>query len=62
MIGNILKPLVKSVLIPLPLRAASSATDVAIQKEMFGSGLHLCMLASHSSDFTKQTTLTISNE
>ena len=44
---NILKPIAKSVLIPLRLTAAASATDAAIHKKMFGSGT---------------TTLVISNE
>ena len=35
---NVLKPLAKSVLIPLGLTAAESATDAAIQKKMFGPG------------------------
>ena len=47
LIGNVLKPLAKSVLIPLGLTAAASATDAAIHKKMFGSG---------------NTTLIISNE
>ena len=47
LIGNVLKPLAKSVLIPLGLTAATSATDAAIHKKMFGSG---------------NTTLIISNE
>ena len=38
LIGNLLKPLAKSVLIPLGLTAAASATDTAIHKKMFGSG------------------------
>ena len=38
LIGNVLKPLAKSVLIPLGLTAAGSATDAAIHKKMFGSG------------------------
>ena len=46
LIGNVLKPLAKSILIPLGLTAAS-ATDAAIHKKMFGSGT---------------TTLKISNE
>ena len=37
LIGNELKPLDKSVLIPLELTAAASATDAAIQKKMLGS-------------------------
>ena len=38
LIRNVLKPLAKSVLIPLGLTAAASATDAAIHKKMFGSG------------------------
>ena len=47
LIGNVLKPLAKSVLIPLGLTAAASARDAAIHKKMSGSGF---------------TTLIISNE
>ena len=36
---NVLKPLAKTVLIPLGLKAAASTTDVAIHKEMFRSGM-----------------------
>ena len=38
LIGNVLKPLAKSILIPLGLRAAAAATDAAIHKKMFESG------------------------
>ena len=55
LIGNVLKPLAKSILIPLGLPAAASATNAAIHKKMFGSGrpsnLALC-----------NTILIISNE
>ena len=37
LIVNVLKTLVKSVLVPLGLKAAASATDTAIRKKMFGS-------------------------
>ena len=47
LIGNVLKALAKSILIPLGLTAAASATDAAIHKKMFASGF---------------TTLIISNE
>ena len=47
LVGNVLKPLAKNVLIPLGLTAAASATDTAIHKKMFGSS---------------NTTLLISNE
>ena len=35
---DVLTPLTKSVLVPLELTAAASATDAAIQKKNFGSG------------------------
>ena len=38
LIGNVLKPLAKSVLIPLVLTAAASTTDLSIHEEIFGSG------------------------
>ena len=38
LIGNVLKPLDRSLLIPLWLTAAVSAIDAAIHKKMFGSG------------------------
>ena len=37
LIVNVLKTLVKSVLVPLGLKAAASATDTTIRKKMFGS-------------------------
>ena len=55
LIENVLKPLAKSVLIPLGLTAAASATDAAIHKKMFGSGRFLDLA-------TRNTTLIISNE
>ena len=36
---SVLKPLAISVLIPLELTLVASATDVAIQKNIFGSGM-----------------------
>ena len=38
LIGNVLKQLAKSVLIPLGLTAAAPAIDAAIHKKKFGSG------------------------
>ena len=52
---NVLKPVVKSVLIPLGLTAAAKATDAAIHKKMFASG--------RPSDLAlRTTTLIISNK
>ena len=36
---NVLKPLAKSILIPLESTAAAAATDAAIHKKIFGSAL-----------------------
>ena len=55
LIGNVLKPLDKSVLISLELTAAASAADAAVHKKVFGSD-------THPSDSAKQTKLIISNE
>ena len=52
---NVLKPLDKSVLIPMGLTVVASATDVAVLKKMFGSG-------TRPLDLAKRTTLLISNE
>ena len=39
---NVLKPLAKSVLLPLGLTAAASATNAAIQKQIFWIGYDNC--------------------
>ena len=44
--GNVLKPLAKSVLIPLGLTAAASAIDTAIHKRMFGSGFTTLIISN----------------
>ena len=36
---NALTPLAKSILVPLELTAAPSATEAPIQKKIFGSGM-----------------------
>ena len=55
LIRNILKPLAKSIWIPLGLTASTSITDAAIHKKMFGS--------SRPSDLaSRNTTVMISNE
>ena len=52
---NVLKPLAKSVSIPLGLTTALSTTDAAIQKKMFGSGVTtLIILNEEMSDITKK--------
>ena len=54
-LGRPLKPLAKSVLMPLGLTAVVAATDAAIQKKVFRSGIN-------PFDLSKRTTLIISNE
>ena len=44
--GNVLKPLAKSVLIPLGLTATASTTDAAILKKIFGSDTTLLTVSS----------------
>ena len=51
LIGNVLKPLAKSILIPLGLTAAASATDAAIHKKMFGSVVTILVISMN--DFMK---------
>ena len=46
LIGNVFKPLAKTVLIPLGLTAVASATDAAIHKRMFGSGITALIFAN----------------
>ena len=55
LIGNKLKLLAKTILIPLELTAKTSATDAAIHQKMFGSRRPLDLAS-------RNTTLIISNE
>ena len=43
---NVLTPLAKSVLVSLGLAEAASATDAAVQKKFFGSGMTLLTISS----------------
>ena len=46
LIRNVLNPLAKSILIPLELTAAASATDAAIHKKTFGSGVTTLIISN----------------
>ena len=51
---NVLKPLVTSVLIPLGLTAAASATDAAMHEKRFGSGTTKLIISNEEmNDFMK---------
>ena len=52
LIGNVLKSLAKSILIPLRLTAALSATDAAIHKKMFGSGMITLIISNEKMNDT----------
>ena len=54
---NVIKPLAKTVLIPLGLTTAASAADPGIHKKVLGSGHHSSDSASHNN-----TLLIISND
>ena len=54
---SVIKPLAKSVLIPLGLTAAASAADAGIHKKILGSGRSLDLALPHNN-----TTLIISND
>ena len=60
--GNVLKPLAKTILILLGLTAVAATTDAAIYKKVFGSGTRPSVLALFLLDSAKQTTLIISNK
>ena len=54
LIGNLIKPLTKSVAIPLRLTGAASATDAAIHKKMFGLGINSLIISNEeTNDFIK---------
>ena len=55
LIKNVIKPLAKSILIPLGLTAPALAADVGIHKKILGSG-------RPTSSASRTTTLIISNE
>ena len=47
----VLKPLTKSVLIPLGLTASASATDAAINKKMIGSGITTLIILNEETNY-----------
>ena len=47
LIKNVIKPLAKSVLIPLGLTAAASAVDAGIHKKILGSGNNITLVMSN---------------
>ena len=55
LIGIVLKPLAKSVLIPLELIAAASATDAAVHKTMFRSGFTTLIISNEEMNHIRKT-------
>ena len=58
---NVLKPLAKSDLIPLGLTAAASATDAAIQKKIFGSGMTTLIISNEEMNDIMKTIKSLEN-
>ena len=58
---NVLKPLAKSVLIPLGLTAAASATDAAVHKKMFGSGFTTLIISNEEINYIMETISLLKN-
>ena len=55
LIGNVLKPLAKSILIPLGLTsAAAAATDAAIHKKVLASGTTTLIVSNEEMDDMKK--------
>ena len=52
---NVLKSLAKSVLIPLGLTVAASATDADIQNNVFGSGMTTLIISKKEMDDIMKT-------
>ena len=60
LISNVIKPVAKSILIPLGLTAVASAADAEIHKKILGSGRRHS--SSASNNHSSSTTLIISND
>ena len=50
LIKNVIKPLAKSVLMPLGLTAAASAADAAIHKKILGSGTATLIISNEKNE------------
>ena len=60
LIGNVLKPLAKSVLLPLGLTATASATDAGIQKKMFETGFRTLIICNEEMIYIKRNQVNFS--
>ena len=56
---NVLKLFAKSLLIPLLLTAAASATDASIQKEFFGSDMSTLIISNKEINDTMKIVMTL---
>ena len=61
LVGNLLKPLAKSVLIPLGLTAASSTADAAIHEKMFGSHVTTLIISNEEMNYIMKIVKSLKN-
>ena len=61
LIKNVIRPLVKSVSMPLLLRAAASAADAGIQKEILGSGTTTIIISNEETNGILKIVQTLEN-
>ena len=58
---NVFKPLAKSILIPLGLTTAASATDAAIHKKLFGSGMTTSIISNEEMNYITKIVKSLKN-
>ena len=61
LVGNLLKPLAKSVLIPLGLTAAGSTADAAIHEKMFGSHVTTLIISNEEMNYIMKIVKSLKN-
>ena len=61
LVGNLLKPLAKSVLIQLGLTAAASTADAAIHEKMFGSHVTTLIISNEEMNYIMKIVKSLKN-
>ena len=61
LVENVLKPLAKSILVPLGLTETASATDAVIQKKVFGLSMTILIILTKEVDFIMRIVKSLKN-